>query len=184
MTVTAEHAYEVYARADLLYSEEEIERALLSMTGEINAVFCRRDLLLLCIMKGGLVVMGKLLTRFDFSLQVDYIHVSRYADKLRGGQLHWLSTPSRSLRDREILLMDDILDEGSTLAEIVEYCKGKGARSVYSSVLVDKHRPHRKVIKADFVGLTVPDRYVFGYGMDYKGYLRNIPGIYAVKESP
>lgn len=91
--------------------------------------------------------------------------------------------PMIEFRDRPVLIIDDILDEGHTLAAIIDYCREQGAASVQCAVLVDKQheRKARPDLKADYVGLEVEDRYIFGYGMDYQGYWRNAPGIYAVK---
>lgn len=182
MSVTAERALEVYKHADCLHPQAEVDAALTRMAGEIAARLKGSNPLLLCTMIGGVVVTGQLLTRLDFPLQVDYLHATRYASGTQGGALQWNARPAAALRDRVVLVLDDILDEGNTLAAILAYCKTEGAREVYSAVLVDKLHDRRCDVRADFVGLTVPDRYVFGYGMDYKNYWRNAPGIFAVRE--
>lgn len=181
MPITAQQAFEAYRTAELLYSEQDVEAALDGMAGQITAQLADSNPLLLCVLTGGIIPTGKLTTRLDFPLQLDYLHATRYRGATRGGELNWIAHPSISLRDRVVLIIDDILDEGTTLAAIIEHCRDEGARHVYSAVLIDK-RHDRKFhnIKADFTGLEVPDRYVFGYGMDYKDYLRNAPGIYAV----
>ncbi len=137
--------------------------------------------LVLCVMTGDLVPAGMLLPRLDFALNLDYIHATRYGHKTEGGELEWIVKPSKPLKDRIVLLVDDILDEGLTLEAIIHDCKSAGAKAVYSAVLVEKIRSRSIDIKADFVGVEVEDRYLFGFGMDYKGYLRNAAGIYAVK---
>ncbi|HGN3348776.1 TPA: phosphoribosyltransferase family protein [Pseudomonas aeruginosa] len=90
---------------------------------------------------------------------------------------------NRDFIDRDVLIIDDILDEGHTLSAIIDFCKHAGARAVHTAVLVDKEheRKARPDLKASFTGLYCADRYVFGYGMDYKGYWRNAAGIFAVK---
>jgi hypoxanthine phosphoribosyltransferase len=114
-------------------------------------------------------------------VEIDYIHVSRYQGATRGSNLQWIKLPSLSLEGRTVLIIDDILDEGLTLQAIVEHCFEKGAREVRTAVLVEKQLSSRPgLARADFTGLLVPNRYVFGYGMDYQGQLRNVPGIYAV----
>lgn len=82
-----------------------------------------------------------------------------------------------------MLIIDDILDEGHTLAAIVEYCRDAGAENVYTAVLLDKQHDRKAYpgMRADFTGLDVEDRYIFGYGLDYKGYWRNAAGIFALK---
>lgn len=176
-------AQAVLQAADCLYSKIEVERAISRLALEIAASIGDKNPLILCVMNGGLVPTGKLITELNFSLQVDYIHATRYRGATSGGELHWVARPQHDIRDRVLLIIDDILDEGVTLQGILEYCREQGAREVYTAVLVEKLHDRKAGIKhADFTGLQVEDRYVFGYGMDYKGFLRNAPGIYAVKE--
>ena len=132
------------------------------------------------MLNGALIPMGHLLTRFDFPLRQDYIHASRYRGDTQGTELEWIGRPGTSLAGETVLVVDDILDEGVTLREIVRYCREAGAKEVFSVVLVEKRHERSNGFQADFVGLQVPDRYVFGFGMDYKEYWRNIPGIYAI----
>jgi hypoxanthine phosphoribosyltransferase len=172
----------VQATADLLYSEKEVEAALDKMAGQINGLLADRNPLLLCVMNGGIVVAGKLITRLSIPLTLDAINASRYQNQTSGGSIEWVLKPGVPLKGRTVLIIDDILDEGITLAAIHEYCLAQGASSVYSAVLVDKILDHEKPITADFIGLEVENRYLFGYGMDYKGYLRNAAGIYACKD--
>ena len=133
-------------------------------------------------MNGGLIVTGLLLSKLDFPLQQDYIHATRYRGETSGGDLDWITEPRHSLSGRHVLIVDDILDEGLTLAAIVDYCRNAGAVSVDTVVLVEKIHDRKQGIQANYVGLKTEDRYLFGYGMDYKGYLRNAPGIFAVND--
>ena len=136
------------------------------------------------VMTGGLILAGRLLPKLIFPLQVDYLHATRYRGDTSGGELHWIAHPSFPLKDRTVLVMDDILDEGLTLQSILQACRNEGAKDVFSAVLVKKlHDRCIDNVIADFVGLEVEDRYVFGCGMDYHNYHRNLPGIYAVKGS-
>lgn len=170
------------ARADLLHSEQAVEAALDTMATHINAALADANPLVLCVMNGGIVVAGKLLTRLTMPLTVDAINASRYHNKTVGGVIEWVLKPSQSLQNRVVLIIDDVLDEGITLAAIADYCRSEGASAVYSAVLIDKLLAKEKPIKADFVGLEVVNRYIFGYGMDYHGYCRNAAGIYAVAQ--
>ncbi|WP_027157360.1 hypoxanthine-guanine phosphoribosyltransferase [Methylobacter luteus] len=172
----------VQATADLLYSEQEVEAALDKMAQEINTELADCNPLFLCVMNGGMVTAGKLMTRLQIPLTLDAINASRYQNQTSGGHIEWILKPGTPLRNRTILLVDDILDEGITLQAICQYCLEQGAESVFTAVLIDKILDHEKPVKADFIGLKVEDRYLFGYGMDYKGYLRNAAGIYACKE--
>jgi len=181
MSVSPEHLQEVRAQADCLHSGADVASALDRMAAAITEEYRDRNPLLICVMNGGLIVTGGLMLRLDFPLEQDYMHATRYRGATRGGELHWAVEPRIPLRDRDVLVIDDILDEGYTLAAIVEHCRQAGARSVKSVVLVEKLHDRKHGIAADFVGLQVPDRYVFGYGMDYKGFLRNANGIFAVR---
>ncbi|GDX85978.1 hypoxanthine-guanine phosphoribosyltransferase [Methylococcaceae bacterium] len=169
----------IRATAELLHSKAEIETALDLMAQQINPLLADRNPLVLAVMNGGLVVAGQLLTRLTMPLTLDVINASRYQNKTIGTDVEWITKPRTSLKDRTILLVDDILDAGITLASIYDYCIEQGANSVYTAVLLDKKLSQSKPITADFIGLPVQDRYVFGYGMDYKGYWRNADGIYA-----
>ena len=168
--------------ADLLFSEQEVEGALDTMAGQINGLLAELNPLVLCVMNGGIVVAGKLITRLTFPLTIDAINASRYHNQTAGGSIEWVLKPSTPLKDRTILIIDDILDEGITLAAIRDYLLEQGVIAIYIAVLMDKNLGHNKPVAADFIGLNVENRYLFGYGMDYKGYLRNAPGIYACKE--
>ncbi|MEQ1529412.1 MAG: hypoxanthine-guanine phosphoribosyltransferase [Methylococcales bacterium] len=168
--------------ADLLHSEQQVEAALDNMAAQINQKLADSNPLVLCVMNGGIVVAGKLLTRLTMTLTIDALNASRYQNQTSGGSIDWLLKPSASMTGRTILIIDDILDEGITLAAIMDYCLAQGASAVYTAVLVDKILDHAKPITADFVGLEVANRYLFGYGMDYKGYLRNAAGIYACQD--
>lgn len=178
----AENAWSAYRQADLLYARDEIETALDRMARAITAQLAGTDPLVLAVLTGGMIPASNLVLRLDFPLTLDYLHATRYRGATHGGELHWLAHPRHDIRGRTVLVVDDILDEGLTLEAILAYCRKEGAKAVYSAVLVDKQRPREGLQHADFTGLTVPDRYVFGYGMDYHDYLRNIPGIYAIKE--
>lgn len=173
---------EVYEKATCLFTTKEVEAALDRMAVNIHEVLHDKNPIILCVMIGGLVPMGNLLPRLDFPLEVDYIHATRYRGEIRGGELVWKVKPSLDLKGRTVLVVDDILDGGVTLAAILQEITEMGASEVYSAVLVDKHhkRVENGLKNADFVGLQVDDHYIFGYGMDYNEYLRNAPGIFVV----
>ena len=172
----------IQAHADLLVNEQQIAVAIEHIAEQINSLLADRNPLVLCVLNGGLVFTGQLLPKLTIPLTLDSINASRYHNKTSGGAIEWINTPQTSIKDRTILIVDDILDEGITLAALYEYCLAHGATSIYSAVLVNKLLGHSKPIYADFIGLNLENRYLFGYGMDYKGYLRNAPGIYACKE--
>ena len=183
MSVSPEQVQRVYEEAECLYSQEQVEAAIDRMAGAISADLAQKNPLLLAVMSGAMIPAGILLSRLDFPLQLDYIHASRYRGDTAGGQLEWRVAPRFALEGRCVLVVDDILDEGLTLQAILQSCREQGASEVLSAVLVKKLHQRNVGIEADYVGLEVEDRYVFGYGMDYKEYLRNAPGIFAVKGS-
>jgi len=172
----------IYESSTRLFSTKEVEAALDRMASKIHAELNDTNPVILCVMVGGLVPLGNLLPRLDFPLEVDYVHATRYRGAIEGGELHWKVRPSLDLNGRTVLVVDDILDGGVTLAAILDEVKSLGAERVYSAVLVDKHhkRVENGLKNADFVGLEVDDHYIFGYGMDYNEYLRNAPGIFVV----
>lgn len=177
-----ERINEVYKKATKIYSKQDVEKAFDKLSFEISEKLAEKNPIILCVVIGGIVPLGNLLPRLDFPLEVDYIHVSRYAGTTKGGKIFWKVTPNAKLKERVVLIVDDILDGGLTLSAVYDYCKTEGAKEIYSAVLVDKKKKREDggTKEADFIGLTVEDRYVFGYGLDYKEYLRNAPGIYAV----
>jgi hypoxanthine phosphoribosyltransferase len=177
-----EEAIRVMAGAECLYDRPTVETACDQMAEHINRDMLGSDALVLCIMNGGLVASGLLLPRLDFPLRVDYMHATRYRERTSGDELHWKVEPSNDLAGKDVLVIDDILDEGYTLAAIIRFCEAQGAASVRAAVLVKKQHDRGVSPPVDYIGLTVPDRYVFGFGMDYKGYWRNAPGIFAVAD--
>lgn len=175
---------EVMASADELYSLSAVHDAASRVSREITDQLHDQSPILLCLMNGGLNFCGMLMERLNFPLEFDYLHATRYRGETSGqADLIWRMKPSLNLSGRSILVVDDILDEGPTLKAVIDQCHASGASKVYSSVMVNKIHDRRKPegFKADFVGLDIPDRYVFGCGMDYKGFWRNAPGIFAVK---
>lgn len=182
ITMDSEQASQILAEADLLHSETEIDLALTHLAEKINLAFTDKDPLIYCVMNGGLIPAGMLLPRLTFPFKLDYLHATRYREKTTGGEnLKWLKTSETDMSNRHVLVIDDILDEGYTLKAIADYCTEQGALSVATAVLAEKTHERGNSFKADFVGLQIIDRYVFGMGMDYRGYLRHLPAIYAVK---
>lgn len=180
--LSAGEAREILARAEQIYSAETVTAAVERIAGEITQVLSDTHPLVLSIMGGAVVFTGQLLPLLNFPLDFDYIHVSRYGNRTSGGNLDWRVAPRENARGRVVLVLDDILDEGETMAGVRERVMAEGASGFYSAVFCDKKISKAKPIKADFVGLSLPDRYVFGFGMDVHGAWRNLPAIYAMKE--
>ncbi|HER34351.1 MAG: hypoxanthine-guanine phosphoribosyltransferase [Halothiobacillaceae bacterium] len=171
------------ARCECLVSPEAMQAAYSHLATAINARLAGRLPVVLAVMNGGLVSAGQILPRLTFPLELSYLHATRYRGTTAGGALKWLAQPDIELAGRDVLLVDDILDEGHTLAAVREWCLDAGAARLWIAVATDK-RHDRKVpgLAADFVGVEVPDRYIFGEGMDYHGYFRNLSGIHALPE--
>ncbi len=178
-----QYRYEILHQADLLCTADQIQAALERVAEKINKTLATVNPLVLCVMRGGLVFTGQLLTKLNFPLDLDYVHVTRYGGEQQGGGLRWIVPPNEMVQGRVVLIADDILDEGHTLAALKQRVLALGATHCYSAVLVDKLHGRIKPIQADFVGLNLPDRFVFGYGMDIEGAWRNLPAIYALKQS-
>ena len=176
----AEEAWRLLAGAEVVCTEAQVEAALQRLADEITAVAGRDFPLVLQIMQGASVFCGMLLPRLRFPLELDYLHATRYGAATAGGSLQWVVPPPGAVRGRHVLVLDDILDEGHTLAAVRQALLDAGAASVRMAVLCTKDRARQPPLVADFSGLTVPDRYVFGCGMDVRGAWRNLPAIHAL----
>ena len=181
MTQT-QYAKDILASAEILFSAEEVSKSVSRVAQEITEKLGDTTPLLLCVMTGGVPFAADLMSQLDFPLEFDYLHVTRYGQETAGGALSWRSAPWTSVKDRTVIVLDDILDEGVTLAAIVDRVTELGAKACYTAVATDKQNGKQKPLKADFVALSVPDRFLFGYGMDVRGMWRNLPAIYAMKE--
>lgn len=181
--LTAQELQLVKENSDLIFSASQIKTAVEKMGLELEANIKDKNAILICVMNGGITLTSDLSRAMDCDVRLDYLQVARYRDKTVGGSLHWLKEPQLSLENQTVVLVDDIYDEGYTMEELVSYCEKHGAKEVITAVLLYKQKTSPQVgNKPDIHGLEVTDRYVFGYGMDYKGYLRNIPAIYAISE--
>ena len=178
-----EKAWNILESADLVYDAGEVRAAIQRVAAEISAKLKDRYPLLLSVMGGSVFFTGHLLPLLRFPLDLDYIHASRYGEATSGGRVIWKVEPRENVKDRTVLVLDDILDGGDTLAAIQERVLSRGAAAFCCAVLTDKDIGRKKPITPDFVGLKLPNRYVFGCGMDVSGAWRNLPAIYAVKGS-
>ncbi len=179
--LSAEQAREVLAAAELICPAGQVADAVRRVAQEISAALGDANPLVLSVMGGAVVFTGQLLPQLRFPLDFDYVHVSRYGDATRGGELRWIAAPREAIEGRTVLVLDDILDEGVTLAAIRRRMLESGALACYAAVFADKDIGREKPIAADFVGIRLPNRYVFGFGMDISGAWRNLPEIYAVR---
>lgn len=179
---TLEHLHAIRNEAEKIYDEQKVAAAYDRLAAQITADYQDKNPIILAVMVGGLVPAAELSKRFSFLYELDYVHATRYRGATQGGEIQWMATPSIPLAGRHVLIIDDILDEGYTLSRIIESCEAQGVKSVKTAVLINKvHDRRYNNMRADYEGLRVEDRYVFGCGMDYKGYFRGVPEIYAIK---
>jgi hypoxanthine phosphoribosyltransferase len=179
--MTPKQAKKMLAEAELVCPESTLTAVIERLATEISAVVAGEYPLVLTVMSGAVVFAGQLLPKLAFPLECDYLHATRYGKATIGSQLDWIVEPHTPVKGRTVLVLDDILDEGITLSAIKEKLLEKGAKSCLLAVLADKDIGHAKPVAADFMGVRLPNRFVFGYGMDAKGAWRNLPAIYAVK---
>jgi len=182
--ITAQECELVRKNSDLIFSAEQIKCAINRLAIELETRLAGRPAHILCVMNGGLIFTSDLIRQLDCDLTIDYLQVSSYGNNTTAGNLEWHKTPQYSMQEKIVVIVDDIFDQGSTLDTLTSYCKTQGASEIITCVMLCKDLPERSVsLIPDFVGLKVSDRYVFGYGMDYKGHLRHMPDIYALKET-
>jgi hypoxanthine phosphoribosyltransferase len=175
-------AWAFLEQSDLIASADEVQSAVGRLASELHARFAQTYPLVLAVMGGAVVFAGQLLPRLRFPLDFDYIHATRYGDRTQGQEVVWRVGPGDRVRDRHVLVLDDILDAGATMGAIRDQLQAGGIASFACAVLVEKTLRRPKPLRPDFVGLQVPDRFVFGCGMDAKGYWRNLPEIRAVRD--
>ncbi len=173
---------QILSQAKCLYTFAEIDAALDRLAEKLTQDYADSNPILLCVMNGAVMTMGHLLPKLSFPLQCDYIHATRYGDATTGGVLNWQHKPITNLAGRQVVLVEDIYDEGVTLRALRSYCVKEGAARVQCVALIDKQRENKVGIPPEYIGLTVPNKYVFGFGMDYQGYWRNLDAIYAVRD--
>jgi hypoxanthine phosphoribosyltransferase len=176
---TLERLERVRERAERLYTVDEVITAIDRVAVRLSVALADENPLILCVLNGGLPFTGALMQRLQFPLTLSYVHVGRYRDATTGGELTWHARPQEKINGRHVVLVDDILDEGVTLTALETWCQEEGASAVTSVVLMEKGASGR----ATFAALPCPDRYVFGWGMDFEGYWRNLTAIYALDES-
>ena len=176
-----QQAWEVLGSAEEVCSAATVAQAVTRIAAEITRVLADDNPLVLSVMGGAVVFTGQLLPLLRFPLDYDYLHLTRYGNATTGGRTEWKAFPLEAVAGRVVLVVDDILDEGYTMAEIRTRILAAGARRCYCAVFADKDIGKSKPIAADFVGVRLPNRYVFGFGMDVKGAWRNLPEIYALK---
>lgn len=175
------------ANAEEIVSADTVQAAVRNVAEVLNQRFDNDEAsdfpLVLGVMGGAVVFTGNLLPQLTFPLEFDYIHVTRYGDLDRGGEVVWKVIPRQDVKGRTIIIVDDILDEGETLAHVKQRLLDMGAAEVILAVFADKELGKVKPVQADIVGLTVPNQFVVGFGMDAHGYWRNLPGLWVIRDA-
>ena len=178
-----EEAFHIFSHSEEIVPADEVSASIARMAQEMRAQMSDDFPLVLSVMGGAAVFTGMLLPHLDFPLEFDYIHLTRYRNTTKGSaEMQWRVAPAESVKDRVVLVLDDILDEGETMAAIRDRILAMGAKRFLSAVLCEKILQKSKPLYPDFRGFKVPDRYVFGCGMDARGYWRNLPAIRALTE--
>lgn len=184
MTNTITDLNKILDEADCLVDEAELNEALDKMAAQITADLADKLPLVLCVMNGGLVPTAALIQRLNFPLELDYIHATRYGMETEGNAaLNWICYPQTNLSNRHVLVVDDIFDQGHTLEAINKWLEAQETESVYTATVINKLHDRKTDMTPDYIGTDVADRFLFGYGMDYKGFFRNLKGVYAIKGS-
>jgi hypoxanthine phosphoribosyltransferase len=182
MNAGTDEAWRVLEAAELVLSADDVLAVVDRMARDIANALADRMPVVLAVMRGSVVFAGHLLPRLHFPLEFDYLDVTRYGSDTVGGALDWKVSPGTGVAGRTVLVVDDILDEGHTLAAVRSKLLDAGASPFYSAVFARKETGRTRPIEADFTGIVLPNRYVFGFGMDARGLWRNLPGLYALRE--
>jgi hypoxanthine phosphoribosyltransferase len=176
-----DQALELHQQAHRLFNQSEVDQAIQALADRLSPDLKDEFPLLLCVMNGGLYLSGQLMRHWNFPMTVDYVHATRYRLATLGRDVLWKAYPQNILKDRHVIIVDDIFDQGFTLEEIKSYCLKQGAKKCTSVFLIRKTHQRKKAdIEADHVALECDDFYVYGSGMDFHSHFRNLPGVYAV----
>ena len=172
--------FQYLKQAEIIHSEQAVTQAISDIANKLNQYYTTKQPVVLSVMNGAMYFTGQLMPKLSFPLELNYVHATRYHGELKGHKIKWIVKPTITVKDRNVLILDDILDEGITLKSIVDECKLLGAKEVKVAVLAEKTIDKGKPISADYVELVLPNRYVFGCGMDVHNWWRNLPAIYAL----
>lgn len=181
MKPSSDEALRLREEADLVCTSVQVNESIQRVAKELTRDLSTHYPLFVVVMRGGVYFAGQLMAYLDFPLELEYVHATRYGEQTAGRDIDWRITPPGSVEGRDVVLIDDILDAGITLAAIRDRIAAMGAASCRCAVLAEKILLEPKPLRAEYVGVEVPNRFVFGCGMDAKGHWRNLPAIYAMK---
>ena len=181
--ITPDFIKKVFDNSNILINREELEKIFTKISLDITDRHKKDNPIIVCLMKGGLFITSEISKRLHFPLQIDYVHASRYNNAYHGSdKINWIKEPHINPSDRTVILFDDILDQGLTLAAVKKYYETQNTKEILTAVMLDKkvERKNNGLLKADYTGVEVGNQFLFGFGLDYHGYLRNTPSIHAV----
>lgn len=166
----------------VLLTEEEVDRRIQAIGDQISKDYAGKQVHLVCVLKGGSFFMCELAKRITVPVSLDFMSVSSYgSDTKSSGVVKIVKDLDESIKDKDVLVVEDIVDSGRTLSYLLEMLRDRGPRSLHLCTLLDK--PDRRVVdvNVDYTGFTIPDEFVVGYGLDYDQRYRNLPYIGVVE---
>jgi hypoxanthine phosphoribosyltransferase len=167
-----------------LLSREQINAAVKRLAAELNRDYRNKKPLVLAILKGSFIFMADLVRELDFPVDIDFARLSSYGSgRETSGRVKVAYGPRSELKDRDIILVEDIIDSGLTLNHFLKYLQKKHPRSIKLCALAEKPARHQVQIKIDYLGFTVPDKFLVGYGLDWDEKYRNLPDICLLEET-
>ena len=167
---------------EVMYSEVDVQTRIKELGTVLTAEYAGKDLVLVGVLKGSCVFMADLMREIDLPLTIDFMSVSSYKDGTKStGDVEILKDLSNSIRDKHVLIVEDIIDTGLTLTRLVEILDSRGAASIKIATFLDKPEPRiKKELVVDYTGYVIPNKFVVGYGLDAAGRYRNFPFIAVV----
>ena len=169
---------------EVLLTEQQIQERVKELGAQITAEYANGDVVMVGILKGSCVFMADLMRAIDLRMTIDFMSVSSYRDGTESsGDVEILKDLSNPIRGKNVIIVEDIIDTGHTLARLLEILGTRGANSVKLAAFLDKPEPRvRKEVKIDYCGFVIPNHFVVGYGLDAAGRYRNLPFIARVKD--
>ena len=167
---------------EILIDEQTLQNRIKELAGEIDRDYMGKDLLLICILRGGIVFLVDLMRHITVPLQVDFMAVSSYGAGIRqsGGSVRLALDLKTDIRNKDVLLVEDIVDSGNTIAYVLEFLQTRQPRSLQVCALLDKEQRRETLVPIHYRGFSIPNKFVFGYGLDLDEYYRNLPFIAVV----
>ncbi len=167
----------------VLLTEEAVNKRISEVAGDISRDYAGKEIHLICVLKGGVFFTCELAKRLTIPVSLDFMSVSSYGDDTKSsGVVRIVKDLDESIQDKEVLIVEDIIDSGRTLAYLIEVLKQRGPRSIHLCTLLDKpERRVKKQVTVDYTCFTIPDEFVVGYGLDYAQKYRNLPYIGVVE---